>query len=83
MGVGMSKKLGEIGREVVELSDMEFVDPDTVDWGDAPETERLFVYTKAERLELIKAAIMAWLEERAFAVTYGSDMEKFISELDL
>lgn len=77
------RKLSEIGREVVELSDMEFVDPDTVDWGDSPETERLFVYTQVERLELIKAAIIAWLDERAFAVTYGSDMERFLEELDL
>lgn len=30
------KPLKDIGREVVELSDMEFVDPDTVDWGDEP-----------------------------------------------
>lgn len=51
------KKLSEIGREVVELSDMEFVHPDTVDWGDEPETKKFTVISDAERRELVTRAV--------------------------
>lgn len=54
------KPLKDIGREVVELSDMEFVDPDTVDWGDEPETPKFTVYSIDERRELVREAIRQW-----------------------
>ncbi len=66
------KKLSEIGREVVELSDMEFVDPDTVDWGDEPETKKFTVISDAERREFAEALIDKW-ENYAIEMGYGRD----------
>ena len=68
------KPLKDIGREVVELSDMEFVDPDTVDWGDEPETPKFIVYALEERRELVRGVIYEVLSQ------YESNLEFIANE---
>lgn len=68
------KSIKDIGREVVELSDMEFVDPDTVDWGDEPETPKFTVYSDEERRELVREAVTQY--EKFRAGSEANQMEK-------
>lgn len=80
----MSKKLSEIGLRVYRAGEqngtlnLRVAEEWTNEWRG---THRLL--TEDELKQFAEAAVRHWLDARAFAVVYGSDMERWIEELDL